>query len=531
MVITPLQCVDFLQAPKEEKKGEFDRPLFSFLRRTVQRLIRFRLLTALCLGLLLVSSVYGFSFVKQMFFPESTRPQMMIDFWQPAGTDIQKVAQDVAVLEQKLKQNPDLSGVSTFIGSGPPRFYLPVEPEKPTPNYAQLILNFKDYKQIDPFIEKMKPWAEKSVPGAVIRFRKYSVGPGDTWPFEARLSSPGRTNLIRLKEEAQKIEDVAFSSPLGTDWRTDMMNPVLKVVPEYDQKKGRWTGVNRLDLANATQRGYDGFPIGLYREKDTLMPILLRNQERERNYFLSNINLLQIRPAQSTQSVPLSQVVKGVVTEWEDPYLVRWNRRRAITIQGAPRKGVTYSELRKSVTKEIDVLKFPPGFQVYWDGEESSSQDAKKSLIPGIVPAVVAVLFLLVLVFNAARPILIIFLTIPFAFIGGDRGAFTLSNALWFYGSFRRYEFSRDDEQKYCGFVRRVHFKSKSGDGSLCIDCGSSRLEDTPSSSCSGHNDFRNAPFIAGCLLGVDGSDHYGRSCLWFTSYPCGCSCVLCFDL
>ncbi|MCH9625213.1 MAG: Multidrug resistance protein MdtB [Chlamydiales bacterium] len=423
LVIAPLQCINFLPAPKQEEESkEFERPLFVLFRKVITRLIKFRILTLICLGVLLVASIFGFGFVKQMFFPDSSRPQLMIDYWSSAGTRIQEVAKDVQKLEEKIIKNPLALDVSTFIGAGPPRFYLPVEPEKNYSNYAQLIINFDSYKDIAPFIAQMEPWALENLAGAMLRFRKYSVGPSNTWKFEARISGPGEANLAELRSLGTEIRNIARSSPYGEDWRTDMMNPVLKIVPEYDQKKGRWSGVNRFDLASATKRGFDGLKVGLYREGDDLYPIVLRNDLRERKYFISNLETLQIRPSFSTKTVPLSQVVMGIENEWEDPYVIRWNRRRAVTVQGAPKKGVTYPQLKGSVTKQIEDVRLPPGYEIYWDGEDASSRNAKKSLVPGMIPAVVLILFLLVFVFNSVRPVLIILLTIPFAMIGITAG-------------------------------------------------------------------------------------------------------------
>ena len=422
MFIAPLQCVDFLSQSKGAGGDEFERPFYQKFRALVTGLIKMRYVTVIVLAGMLGVSIFGFGYVRQMFFPDSSRPQIMIDYWTGAGTDIQGVAASMQKFDEQVLNNPRVMSTSAFIGAGPPRFYLPVDSEKNYPNYAQLIVNFESYKEIDAFIEEMQPWAQANLPEAMVRFRKYSVGPGDAWKFEARLSGPGDANLAELRALGTQIRRIAMRSPYGEDWRTDMMNPVLKVVPEYDQKRGRWSSVNRLDLANATKRSYDGFQSGLYREGDDLYPIVVRNVEKERQRMLTNIETIQIRPTASTYTVPLSQVVTGVETEWEDPYVVRWNRRRAVTVQGGPELGATFPELYGSVIDEIDEVKLPPGYEIYWDGEASSSNDAKKSLIPGMIPAIVIILFLLVLVFNAFRPVLIILLIIPFAMIGVTAG-------------------------------------------------------------------------------------------------------------
>ncbi|NGX62133.1 MAG: Multidrug resistance protein MexB [Chlamydiae bacterium] len=170
MFITPLQCLDWMKvkAPEGEQKEEFNRPIFRIFRKVVVALVKVRFLTLLVLGALLISSLFGFQFVSQMFFPDSTRPQMMIDFWKPAGTSIQQVAKELKILEEKIVEDPLAKSVSAFMGGGPPRFYLPVDPEKNYSNYGQLIVNFDSYKDVYPFVENLLPWADEHLPGSMI---------------------------------------------------------------------------------------------------------------------------------------------------------------------------------------------------------------------------------------------------------------------------------------------------------------------------------------------------------------------------
>ncbi|MEM1282559.1 MAG: efflux RND transporter permease subunit [Chlamydiota bacterium] len=423
ILITPLQCMDML--PEEAASGkrgqagdEYNKPFFKYFRKILRVLIKFRFLTLLSVGALLMSSLFAFGFVSQMFFPDSSRPQLMIDFWAPEGTRIQSLAKSLEPVEKKLLSDDTVESVSTFIGAGPPRFYLPVDPEKSHQNYAQMIVNFDTFESIDPFIDRYDEWVTKNVPFAMVRTRKYGVGPSNTWKFELRISGPRDASVNKLREIGNEMVAIGKSSPIGQDWRIDMMNRTLKIVPEYDQKRARWSSVSRGDVADATRRGYDGVTAGLYREKDHLYPIIYRNVESERKGLASNLDTLQVRPEQSVNSLPLLQVVNKVDPEWEDPMIVRFNRRRAVSIQGGPIDGVTFPELKNSLIDQIDAIKLPPGYTKFWDGEYDSTVTAKQSLIPGVVPAVVIVLFMLVTVFNAFRPIYVILCTIPFAFIG-----------------------------------------------------------------------------------------------------------------
>jgi multidrug efflux pump subunit AcrB len=205
--------------------------------------------------------------------------------------------------------------------------------------------------------------------------------------------------------------------PLAKEVRTDWRQRVRKLVPNYNQERGRWAGVTRENLAQATRRAYDGIPVGQYREQDDLIPILFRNVEEERRFAASSLEAIQVVPDLSSSTVPVSQVVDGIDQHWEDSVIRRRDRRRAITVQCSP-DGVTTPTLRASVVAAFEAIPLPPGYRMDWDGEFRSSSDSQQALIPGIVPAVVIMVLILVVLFNAYRPPLIIFLVIPFVMIG-----------------------------------------------------------------------------------------------------------------
>jgi multidrug efflux pump subunit AcrB len=193
------------------------------------------------------------------------------------------------------------------------------------------------------------------------------------------------------------------------------------VVPEYNQERARRAVVTREDIANTTKRAYDGLSIGLYREEDDLIPIVLRHVAEERE-SVSNMGVLQVYPGSSTYTIPMSQVTDGITTDWEDPLIWRRDRRRTITIESNPIFGVTLPAQRASVLEEVEAIELPPGYTMEWGGEYEDTVDSQASLIPGTIPAMAIVLFIIVALFNASRPPLIILLTIPFAAIGITAG-------------------------------------------------------------------------------------------------------------
>jgi multidrug efflux pump subunit AcrB len=256
-----------------------------------------------------------------------------------------------------------------------------------------------------------------NVPQALVRVRKYGVGAWDDWQFEARISGPARADPDVLRGLGQQAVAVLEASPYAKEVRTNWRNRVRHIVPEYNQERGRWAGVDREDLANATKRSFDGVPVGLYREGDDLIPIVFRDVEEQRRSAASDMDRVQILPTLSTESVPVSQVIDGIAVKWEDPLIWRWDRRRAITVQASPHNA-TAPTLLNDVRAAIEAIQLPPGYSLEFDGEYGSASEARAGLVPGLVPAVVIMVAIIVVLFNAYRPPLIIFLVIPFALVG-----------------------------------------------------------------------------------------------------------------
>lgn len=419
LTITPLQCIDLLPDNDGTAEQKQSKGVLAF-RNVLLKVLRARPQFLMLMAGLLALSIYGFSFVSQMFFPDSSRAQFMVDVWEVSGTPIQKTESTLKKVEQKIIGDDRIESVSAFIGMGPPRFYLPVDSEGPNSNYGQLIVNVHDRKDIDALISELDIWMAKELPNTLTRARKYGVGPSDNWKFEARFIGTADTSTQELRKIAAQAMSIVKASPLAEDVRTDMQQPTKVIQANYDQSRGRWAGVSREDIGIATRVLHDGMPVGLYREGDDSYPIMMRGIEEERQNAL-DLSYLSVYTQNNIKGVPLTQVVDDLSLAFEDYAIVRWDRRRAVTVQASP-KGVTFPELHAQVAKDINDIELPEGWTLYWDGEMASTGDAQKSLVPGVVPAFIIIIFTIVLLFNAFRPPTMILLTIPFALIGVSAG-------------------------------------------------------------------------------------------------------------
>ena len=419
MTMTPLNCIAILKPP--ENSGEdidpYDSGFFRFYRRLLEGAIRARVVTIGAMLALLGVAVFGFTKVPQEFFPDSTRTQLMVDYWAPEGTPIDAVAEDLKPIEDKLMADPRVKDVVAFIGAGGPRFYLPVDPEFPYPSYAQLIVTTHDFAGLNEVLDEIQPWLDENFPQILTRARKYKVGSGDTWPFELRISGPVEADLDTLRRLGAEGVEILRQEPLAKQARVDMRQRVPKVVLDFDQERARWSAVNRSDVAETARRAFDGATIGLYREGDDLLPIIARANEAQRQRVAGQLDVLQVIPTLTPGTLPMGQVTQEIRLEWEDPIITRFNRRRQIAVQAAP-NGVTFPTLRSAVIDQFEAMELPPGYEMFWDGEFDTSFRAQTSLLPGGVPAILVMVVIIVALFNAVRPALIIFMTVPFALIG-----------------------------------------------------------------------------------------------------------------
>lgn len=419
MTLTPIKCVDMLPDPKtgdHEGDGQGSK-LFVLFRDLLEKVLRLRVLFIASMIGLLVASGFGFGFVEQLFFPDSSMTKFMIDFYNPQGTRIEVTSARMARLEEKLMQDNRIETVSSFVGSGPPRFYLPVEPEKANPAYGQVVVNVKELNDIDPILAELDPWTKEAFPDALVMLRKFAVGPGKTWKFDARISGPAGADTDELRLQAEKIIDILRDEPLIGPIETDWRQKVQRLVPVYNQERARWAGVSREDLANATKRAYDGRPIGMFREGDELIPIILRHPEQDRKK-IGSFDVLQVQPGLSTSTVPMAQVTDDVVLDWEEQLIFRRDRRRTISVLANPILGTTLPTVMANIRTKVESIELPPGFIFEWGGETESSEKSQAGLVPGIVPALAVILFIIVALFNAFRQPLVILCTIPFALIG-----------------------------------------------------------------------------------------------------------------
>jgi len=414
MVVTPVLCQMFLRVPKEKRGTDpYAGPIYRNYRFVLQKALHHRKLTILIMVVLLFLAGYGFKYVEKDFFPNSDRAQFMIDYWLPEGSRIQNVSEDLSEIEKYLLKKKEISAVTAVIGSGAPRFFLCYEPEIPNSSYGQLIINVSSRHDITGLLEEIQVYLAKNFPQADPRVRRFVLGPAVGFKIEARFSGPDPKVLRDLSFQAKKIMS---ADPQTRETRDNWRQRVKVYRPEFSQPRALRSYVARPDIARSFAMVSDGVPIGVYREKDELMPIFVRSPREERE----NIDAIENMPVRGkgASSLVLRQVLSGIETVFEDPIIYRYNRRRTITAQTQPKDGITANMIIARVKPKIDAIKLPPGYYLEWGGELENDAEAGEEINSKLPIAFVLMAIIVVALFNAFRQPLIILLILPLSIIG-----------------------------------------------------------------------------------------------------------------
>jgi multidrug efflux pump subunit AcrB len=418
LTLAPLLCHLFLEPSRNSTEAGGEGRLHRGYRRFLVACIRARYAALAVTAGLLGLAVVGFGMLKQGFFPASTQPQFLVNYWLPQGSGIEATSRDVQVIEEFLLAREEVVAVSSFIGAGAQRFQLTYTPEDPNPAYGQLVVEVSDYREIQALAPVVYDFIRGQLPAGQPVVNLLELGPGHPFKVRARFSGPDPVVLRELAEQTGRaIADTGLAQVVTTDWRQQTL--VLR--PQFSEAQARLTGIDRSRLAQAIHRATDGIQVGVYRELDQLIPIVSRSPAAER----TDIAALGDAPVWSPvaqQAIPLRQVVSSFELEWADPIILRRNRERTIEVLADAFPGELPSELLAAAKPSIEAIELPPGYRLEWGGEHENSARSRAYIAAGVpVPALLMVL-ILVLLFNNLRQPLVILLTVPLAVIGVTAG-------------------------------------------------------------------------------------------------------------
>jgi multidrug efflux pump subunit AcrB len=420
VTVTPLLCVMFLKTP-DESSSDIEDPyaggFYGKFKGFLHGCIRMRWLTVGVVLFMFGSSIWGFGYVEQSFFPPSTRPQMLVDFWLPQGTHIAETERQAAKLETYLLEREGVTHVTSLLGKGGLRFLLTYAPEKLNSSYAQFLIDVEDATYIDGLIDEIEGHIGEAFPDALGYGSKFQLGPGSTGKIQARFSGADPNVLRELATQTRTIfAESGNAKALRTDWRqrVKVLRPVIA------ERQANLAGIQRSDVAASLREGFQGVNVGLFREGDNLIPIVMRAGEAQRA-DVASIRSLQIWSPVAGRMIPLGQVVSGFETDFEDELVMRLDRRPTLIVYCDPQKGPA-SKMFAQLRPLVEALELPPGYTLEWGGEYEDSGNAQAGLASSIPIFVLVMVLVTVALFNSLHQTLVIWLNVPLALIGVTAG-------------------------------------------------------------------------------------------------------------
>ncbi|MBE4126236.1 efflux RND transporter permease subunit VmeI [Vibrio parahaemolyticus] len=433
--LTPFFADIFFKGQKiKQGEGEENDPyngiIFVAYKKFLEFCMRRAWLTVVVLIVGLGASVYGFTLVKQSFFPSSTTPIFQLDVWLPEGTDIRATNDKLKELESWLAEQEHVDHITTTAGKGLQRFMLTYAPEKSYAAYGEITTRVDNYEALAPLMARFRDHLKANYPEINYKLKQIELGPGGGAKIEARIIGSDPTVLRTI---AAQVMDIMYADPGATNIRHDWRERTQVLEPQFNESQARRYGITKSDVDDFLSMSFSGMTIGLYRDGTTLMPIVARLPEDER-IDIRNIEGMKIwSPAQS-EFIPLQQVTMGYDMRWEDPIIVRKNRKRMLTVMADPDilGEETASTLQKRLQPQIEAIQMPPGYYLEWGGEYESSGDAQESLFTTMPMGYLFMFLITVFLFNSIKEPLIVWLTVPLALIGVTTGLLALNTPFGF---------------------------------------------------------------------------------------------------
>ncbi|MDR2325082.1 MAG: efflux RND transporter permease subunit [Acidovorax sp.] len=425
----------FLKQPKHENHPGimnhphevFDSPFYNRFRLAVYWCVQHRWLTIGATALVFALGIVGMTRVQQQFFPDSNRPEILVDAWFPEGTAFAANEAVVQRMEQRFMQLDGVENVAVWVGTGVPRFYLPLDQVFPQSNVSQFIVLAKDLAQRDRLMKAFPAMLAQEFPEVRGRVKLLPSGPPVAYPVQFRVIG---SDPALLRQRADAVKEMLRAS---TDMRgvNDNWNESVKVMRlEVDQDKARALGVSSQSIAQAAKIRFSGAAVGQYREGDKLIDIVLRVPEDERDAISQVANAYL--PTASGKSIPLTQIAKPVMG-WEPGVLWREGRNYAITVQGDVREGLQGATVTAALLPQLRQLEAQwhaqgaTDYRIEVAGAVEESSKGSASIAAGVPVMLFLTFTLLMLQLHSFSRAMLVFLTGPLG-IAGVAAALLLLN-------------------------------------------------------------------------------------------------------
>ena len=443
LTMTPLFCVIFFKVQNRESKGKYESKFYRSYRRFLLLILRHRMLSIIAILVIFFATMQLTPYIPAIFFPANDKPVMYAELKLPVGTPLKKTEKMVYKIESFIEREmmaefsednkiiqDGVTGWASFIGGGPPRFYLSLNVEPQSPEYAYILVNVTERWMMETdFIPKLENYCRDNFPDLSYTIAPLSLGPPVTSPIQIRISGTETDKVFDITEQVKgKLSTVAGTKNIHDDWGQRTKKLFVKI----NQPRAQRAGLTNQDIAISLQTILSGIQTTDYREEDEVIPVVLRSIEADRNDIgkLESHNIYVQRTGQAT---PLKQVA-DIQVEFLSAKILRRDRLKTVTINANLESGFNAIAIANQLEpwlKEVS-KDWPIGYKYEQGGELESSGEANDSIGVKVPIAFLIIILLLVGQFDSLRRPAIILMTIPLGLIGVIIGLFITQKPLGF---------------------------------------------------------------------------------------------------
>jgi multidrug efflux pump len=417
---------------KAEKDGShhdpYDTKFYHLFQNMLVWCLNHRLLVLSLTGIVFFSSLLLGPFIKQEFFPPSTRPELIVDLKLAEGSSLQATETVARQFAKCLKGDPDIKRFAYYVGQGAPRFILTFDPKLPSSDFAEFVIVSKGPKSRARLAAKANRIFAEKFPDVRGHVKILELGPPDPYPVMLRVTGYDKDKVRRIATQALHImADNPNLHNINLDWNE--RNKLVHL--EIDQDKARMLGVNSRQLALTLQSQVSGIPVTEFRQKDKTVSVVFRLDKRSRG-DLSKIKDLNI-PVADGKFVPLDQIAK-ISYDAEEGLIWRRNLKPTITIQAETVAGVTGIDATKEAYAALQKLRnsLPFGYSIDVGGPLENMNEAIEYLIQPVPVMIVIIVLLLMFQLQNISKMILTLVTAPLGLIGVLASLYLTGSALGF---------------------------------------------------------------------------------------------------
>ncbi|MCU1724069.1 efflux RND transporter permease subunit [Pseudomonas sp. 5P_5.1_Bac1] len=398
----------------EGETDPYGTPFYQRVRRVVSWCVARRKTVIVLTIALFVGSVMSFRFVEQQFFPASGRLELMVDLKLAEGASLANTAEQVKRVEALLKARPGIDNYVAYVGTGSPRFYLPLDQQLPAASFAQFVVLAKTIEDREALRTWLIETLNEQFPDLRSRVTRLENGPPVGYPVQFRVTGE---HIEQVRALARKVAAKVRENPHVANVHLDWEEPSKVVYLNIDQDRARALGVSTANLSKFLQSSLTGSSVSQYREDNELIEILLRGTEEERTE-LAHLSSLSV-PTDNGRSVALSQVAT-LEYGFEEGIIWHRNRLPSVTVRADIYGKDQPATLVKQILPTLESVRaeLPDGYLLDVGGTVEDSARGQNSVNAGVPLFVVVVLTLLMLQLRSFSRMAMVFLTAPLGLIG-----------------------------------------------------------------------------------------------------------------